>query len=232
MKKIYSLSIALVLAGTGSLLANQVTFTGGGGYGPYQTGSGGEFTLRPDQQLSWVLDFYSPLARDVGGLQGTFQSFCVQKTEHIWPNATYDAVINNQTRFEDVPLTQGAAWVYWQFATGNLAGYDYATRSTAGALQDTIWWLMGNGGVQPINIFSTAVLSQFGSSGAFTPNNELYPVRILNLWEAGHIEQAGYQRQDQLVLDPPVPDAGTTLSLLAIGVGGLAFASRRARGLA
>ena len=85
MKTACVLSILMTLAGTGALLANEVTFTGGGGYGPYQTGEGGELPLQPDQQLSWVLGYYSPLASDIGGLPGTFQTLSSRKPNTSGP---------------------------------------------------------------------------------------------------------------------------------------------------
>jgi hypothetical protein len=217
-----NLKVGLLLAAltvTSHLQANTVTFTGKSGYGFYQMGQGGEFTVRPDAELSWVLDFYTAEAKGLNGLAGTFQTFCIEKSEHVWPNATYTAVINDHTMFSGHVLTKGAAWVYAQFATGSLTGYDYANRTTGGALQNTIWWLMGQEGTQPINAFSTAVLAALGSD-TFKPNNDYYPVRVLNLWEIGHVGEQGYNRQDQLVMDPPrsVPDGGLSAGLLGFSL--------------
>jgi len=124
----------VALGGVMNAQADSVTFVGGGGYGPYQMGHGGEFTVRPDAGLSWVLDFYSSSAKNLGGLPGTFQTFCVEKEELVWPNATYTAVINDHTESTYIPLTKGAAWVYSQFAAGTLTGYDYTGRTTGEAL--------------------------------------------------------------------------------------------------
>ena len=65
----------------------------------------------------------------------------------------------------------------------------------------------------------TAVIDEFGLTGAFAPNADLYPVKVLNLWEPGDIEQSGYQRQDQLVLDPPASTPEQRRHLRAVEYG-------------
>ena len=91
----------------------------------------------------------------------SFQTFCIERTEYhqhryivqcldqhprrggwsVWPEST-------PPPFGD-PVSQGTGWLYSQFATGTLAGYNYdagrsgAAGSSADLLQQTIWWLEG-----------------------------------------------------------------------------------------
>jgi hypothetical protein len=224
--------LSIVLLG-GAMLAPttwamMVTTVGGSGYGPYQRGEGGEFTLRVSSDLTWVLDNYSSKARNVQGLANTFQTFCVEKSEYIYPNSTYQVEISDATRYTGKSLTLGAAWLYYEFATGGLAGYDYSsTRSTALALQNAIWWLMGSQSQPANNLFVTETMAEFGTTAeALKANNGTYGVSVLNMWASGGLDRQGYQRQDQLVLTH-VPDSGTTAGLLGLGCGGIALLVRR-----
>lgn len=223
--------MALMAVAT-TLLANQVTIVGTpSGYGPYQTGSGGEFTFQPDAQMSWILNmgYVNGVTANLqnvfnqAGQQvfGTFQTFCVEEGEYIYPWATYDAAYSQASVYTGKPLTLGAAWLYHQFQIGQLQGYDYANRTTALALQQAIWWFMGFG-PNPGNAF----VGLGNVAGGLNANNGQIPVAVLNLWAAGHMGDRAYARQDMLIC---VPDGGLTLTLLGMGVGSLAMISRRIR---
>lgn len=209
--------VVLMFASAHCLMANQITFVGGSGSGAHQIGQGGAFTVLPDQPLSWVLNYYSPLAMNVGGTIGTFQTFCVEKNELMHPNATYSVVINSQTELSGVPLSQGAAWLYYQFATGNLAPYDYPNGTKAADLQNSFWWLMGQTAYVD-NVFSQLVVNTLGAPGALAASDGTFPVEVMNLWVPGHEGDGRYAAQDQLVLTGfSVPDPSSTFLLLALG---------------
>lgn len=162
-----------------SLTANQVATVGG--YGPYQAGSGGEFTLKligggplGTTTGAWtgtqwtgtgagsVFDLYSPLTRNKDTAAGdinNFETFCVEGAEFIYANTTFDVTIGQTTIFSGTTLTQGAAWLYGRFATGVLSGYNYTgttaqRKASASLLQNTIWALMGQEGMTQFNTAS------------------------------------------------------------------------------
>jgi len=133
-----------------------------GGYGPYQAGQGGEFTLDPGVGLEWVLSGYNSAkqtrnAGTTGSAAGTgddtFQTFCMEKSEYIYANTTFDVTISNAatlggTTNSSDPLSIGTAYLYYNFAKGLLAPYNYngteaQREASAAALQNTIWWLEG-----------------------------------------------------------------------------------------
>ena len=74
--------------------------------------------------------------------------------EHFTPGSTYyygisqGAINGGISGGNPDPISRGTAWLYLQFATGNLANlanYDYSAgaggNASAAALQATIWWL-------------------------------------------------------------------------------------------
>jgi hypothetical protein len=221
-------------------IANTITTVGNGGtyggYGPWQTGQGGEFTFVPDGQLSSVLNGYASVAENqVPGYQ-SFQTFCVEDTEYISAGVPYNVNFNTKSVYGNVTLNKGTAWLYEQFAKGKLAGYDYANLTadgrggsahptgSAAALQTEIWFLMGqaDGGTgNPYydNLVHTAATA--GGWNVMDPNAGQFHVAVLNLW-SGPVGTGA--AQDQLVL---VPDGGLTVMLLGMGLSGVGFLARR-----
>jgi len=208
----------------------------------YYSGVGGEFSaVSPDSILNPASLGYSPLATASGG----FQTFCVEFTEEFSPGTTYQYGISSAaisgggaaggahlvgSTWMD-PVSIGTAWLYRQFATGVLSGYNYgAGRGTsAGALQDAVWYLEGE---QPTvgtgSFFVNLAETTLGMSlaGIEADANGLYGVSILNLGDiSGNPE---FPNQDQLVLTPgyqattgDVADGGTTIAMLGGALLGL-----------
>jgi hypothetical protein len=237
--------------------AYTLTFTGNNttdqgylyGYGPYQTGSGGEFTLAPDAGLSWLLNNYDSKALVVNG---ALQSFCLEEKEYAYAGSTNSVLLRNAAikggQSNSDPLSIGTAWLYYQFSKGVLANYNYdidesspaarlasqrARHESASALQNTIWWLEGELTNMPSNTFTTQVLAVFGNSGAaMADNNGSYHVMVATMWVPGHegdIETKNldgtlmYARQDMLAT-VPVPPA---VYLLGAGLLGVVFIRKR-----
>jgi hypothetical protein len=251
MKRVLLGVLLAVLGASYSAFAITVTLEGnnsvaGGynGYGPYQTGVGGEFTFRIDAADAGLLSGYSTAASSqtenfVSG--PSFQTFCVEGPEYIYPNATYTVQLNHITQYGNVPLTRGAAWLYSQFAQGILGGYNYTgnREATAGLLQNAIWAFMGQEGqvMDLTNPFEAAAAAAIGQAAldSVAAVGE-YGVYVLNLWDTTTNPGRTNPAQDQLIYAPQVnpnsvgvPDGGTTAMLLGIAFAGTAFVSRKIR---
>ncbi len=204
---------------------------------PYSYLPGGEFTLTPvTGGLQSVLSNYASTTKDING--GTnFETFCVETqvdfTPSSWGGGTLYAAISNYaiggniTNGSNNPLTLGAAWLYYEFATGQLQGFDYTgsnRQTTSGELQEAIWILMGQNHDLPLfdsnNIFLAEAFIQLGTSETQASNGG-YGVYVLNLYNAN-----GSLAQNQLVLTPEP----TTILLLGLGLVGLAGIRRKFKG--
>ena len=227
---------------TVTLEGNNSVAGGYNGYGPYQTGVGGEFTFRMSAADAGLLSGYStaPGSQTANFVSGcSFQTFCVEGPEYIYANATYTAQLNHITQYGNVALTRGAAWLYSQFAQGCLAGYNYTgdRHATARLLQNAIWAFMGQEGLNfdltnPFEAAAAAAIGQGSVENAAAVGE--FGVYVLNLWD----DSSGRRNpaQDQLIYAPNVnanltgvPDGGTTAMLLGLGFSAVAVISRRVR---
>lgn len=231
------LAVLVGMALVPAAVANQVQVGySGSGYGMYQTGLGGEFTLNP--LTGWLdLSGYVAETKDIG-VAGTFQTFCVEGGEYIYPYPTkYDAVISRNAIQGGVgptgdAISVGTGWLYSQFATMNWdagLGYNYSTGRSGSAdlLQRAIWWLEGEEGIayNASNPYMAALVVKFGSKdNAKADGGWNYGVYALNLKNP----TTGALAQDQLVYTH-VPDGGLTLMLLGLGLGGVGMVSRKLR---
>lgn len=213
--------------------ADQVTVAPN--FGPWQTGSGGEFTMTPDLGLKAKLGAYSPFTMNQGGFLGSFQTFCMERNEYIIPNMLYDVTITNITIFSGDKLSAGVAYLYEKFALGQL-NYNYADspvggRTTVGfadalLLQNAMWYLMGNQysgqAGNPFVLAADAALG--GSANSFLPDNGAHHVSILNLWAPGQPHDPQHAFQDVLIYTGvPEPSVFALISVAGL----LAFRRRK-----
>jgi len=247
MTKLNSMGLAGMILAAGAVSPSVTAQTVDLYHGPYSYGAGGEFTAVTSQNLyngdyapSALVTVTDPYNHQQ--VQG-FETFCVQAqvdfTPYNWGNPApynYSTSLSSIGAPDSFALSEGTAWLYSQFATGQLQGYDYTdagTRTTdAGLLQSAIWALQGNQSYSGFpsgaagNPFYNEALSALGAGviNEAATSSDNFGVEILNLSSGGN------PAQNQLVytVDPPaprdlpVPDPGATLWLLALSLASLA----------
>ena len=217
---------SLALAGTASAGLIDLNDTPNRTAWPQPGSSGGEFAALTSD------DFVGNYALVATYNSGTrFATFCLELNENISFSSPYSYVVNTAAVAGGIAggnpdtLSLGAAYLYNLFATGSLTGYDYAGASRpahAGLLQEAFWVLENELGVASgANIFLTLAESVFGgligARANYDPTQSR--VRVLNLFASD-----GSYQQDVLAL---VPDGGMTVSLLGLGIMGIAALRRR-----
>ena len=214
MKQLILSCVAAGLMSASSAFAiSTVTFTDG----PGSTG-GGEFNATTSDN-------------------GNFVTFCLQYNEHISLGGQFYYEISTTTKpGTPDPISKATAWLYNEFLNGTLTGYSHTT-TEANRLQKAIWWLedeaTGAGQIaanQEANNYVIAALNATGANGKTEAANGAYGVYVMNVWSSYDSPNGTYSgaKQDQLIRIP-VPDGGTTLALLGMSMGFVAYASRRIR---
>jgi hypothetical protein len=213
MRKIRGLLAAaavtvIVLTGAEAIAVPTVTFLNTGG-----TTGGGAFNVQTSAD-------------------GNFLTFCLEYAEHISLGTTYYYGVSQSAKYNGAapitgtmdPISQATAWLFLQFATGNLAGYNQSSQHQDD-LQRAFWYLEGEtGGVY--NSYVNLSISHFANlSEAMSDNNGTFNVGVMNVWSNANMTGPA---QDQLILLPSrVPDGGATVGLLGLSLVVTACFARR-----
>lgn len=233
-----SLRAFLVVAGAGLCMSSALADFSGTPEAVYMTrvggyfkGNGGEFTMDSSSSaLSGIVN----TATHSGINNHSWQSFCVERNEHVNPPHTYYCDVNTFSTGGGVSGQDGSdgfnggasdsldsrtAYLYYNFRKGSLdTMYDYSPGSGRGddalALQQAIWYIEGEVtsiSGKAVDFYNEAVeATEIGSlyGGGLTDGVAkwvgLGNVRIINMW--GDVARTQYQ-QDQLALIVPVPGA-------------------------
>lgn len=215
-----------------TLQLNTNPFSNGNGLG------GGEFTA---VAVSGSIDksAYSSLAL----YQGNIEVFCLEYNEHFSPGGVYDYTINSNAFGGDVaggggdPISLGTAWLYQQFATGNLLNFAYdqnnvtARKNSSSLLQLAFWYLedetqfiSGYGSYDPTsNDFLNQAATRFGGlASAKNDANGAFGTAVLNITSGN-----GANLHQSQVFLTNVPDSATTLALVGLALVGLVAVRRK-----
>jgi hypothetical protein len=161
-----------------------------------------------------------------------FRTFCLEKNEFI----DFDAA---GFRVDDIstsavgggigggnpdPISASTAWLYYKFATGALAGYNYGTDASANELQDAIWHLEQEItlGSPNSNQFINAANSASSAELAFAVTR----TRVLNISWATARGDFGQGQAAQSMLYV-IPEPGSFLVWGVLGLAGVGLTNRR-----
>jgi hypothetical protein len=209
--------------------------------GSYSYDVGGEFTAVTSSSFLGNGYVAGETEETANGATG-FQTFCIETTVDFNPGHSYYYSLSSNDSNGNA-LSLGAAYLYYEFATGNLTGYNYLNNNIsmsnpsrlndAGLLQAAIWWFQGNqtysgyygsSGHPSISsdpYYTLAVNALGGYNNAISANNGFYSVDVLQMWANSNDTGAA---QNQLVL---VPDGGVTAMLLGSALAGLGMLRRK-----
>ena len=203
MKKV-TLAILIAVLMSGPVVAN-MTVTIANSYGS----SGGEFRATPIDGWSFAPESLDPT-------DGVFETFCVEKNEYLAFGTPYYVKISTAADAGGVgggnpdPLGAATAYIYKQFITGNLTGYDYADTgvgrvASANALQHVIWVLEEE---QSVFWTSGTLMDTFYADACQNAGQGIGTVRIMNMYANADMT---VKKQDLLVSVPAVPAPGALL---------------------
>ena len=191
-------------------------------YDSYGTTGGGEVIAKPsDLGLTAI---------SLGEADG-FETFCIEKNEYFRPGSTYYVQISEAAcrggyggqdppGSNQDPLDPMTAYLYHQFVTRSLTGYDYddiglGRVASADALQHVIWYLEDE---ESMSWTDGSLADQFYTDAQQAVNSGAWAgignVRVMNVYGYDWYGQIRF-RQDQLIAIVPAPGA---ILLCGLGV--------------
>jgi len=212
--------------------------------GAYSTSSN-TTTVANLEKLGYVANTITAASTTYGNTEAGFDTFCLQENVSFHAGTQYYYSLSNTL---PPALTVGAAWLYYEFATGSLSSFAYTGGSAAtdaAELQDAIWYLQGetpynqyygNGTIttDPYLILAEDKFSDSLTDARAADSLGGWGVEVMNLNTQSN--GLGTAIQDQLILTgttptnsggTPVPDGGATLCFLGSAFAGLAFIRRK-----
>jgi len=237
MKRLIYIAVVCTFVAGPVMAEPQVQIQGYAGYRSASPWPGGEFTVvlgngwGSPNPTQYYVDSPGAGTRNVQGTTNTFQTFCVERDETFQWSIPYEVTISDAAIFDGSPptgsdpISKATAYLYRQFATGKLTGYDYDLTGDradkAEDLQKAIWTLeddLNNGEIA--GWIRDALAAEFSEETHWKEDaNGAYGVKVMNLWDVGFAGVEGHQRQDMLVLVPT--PAAVLLALLGLGSAGM-----------
>lgn len=236
LSRTFALAAGLLLAGPiASAATLQLNST-------VHSNTGGVFAVTQTGDLDVSHYHSSALYAATSGDKGIgFGSFCLEYNEPFDPGDIFDYTIasyanaggvGGQTSPGQDPISIGTAWLYMQFATGNLgavassAGKSFSYSSTLDLrnLQRAFWFLEDEGQGSLTNNYVQLVIGNFATLDVAKEHaNGAYGVAVLNITKDSDL------RQSQLYfggVPQQVPDEATT-GLLLLGAFAVLASARR-----
>ncbi|HEY3754537.1 MAG TPA: hypothetical protein VGL42_00145 [Opitutaceae bacterium] len=202
-----------------------------GGLNPWQSQGGGEFTAFSSAGIPQ--GYASDATLSLSGMTG-FETFCILPGVDLGWMTPYSYSIDPDiwvptsgdlaAGANDEALSQGTAWLYAQFATGQLSGYDYADSdksnsrlNDASALQQALWYFQGETYLPSDPTFVNLALARFGSTSAAmaAENPGEFGTDVINIYTTNADGRPDVLQQAQLVY---APDLASTALLLGGGL--------------
>lgn len=153
----------------------------------------------------------------------SFNTFCLEKNEYINIGSTYNYNVDTKTdggiSGPNDEISIGTAWLYNNFSNKTLPGY-VSTYSQQVELQNVIWWLENETSTITLNENKWIQMLQTSLNEDIRNNaNGRLGVCVWNL-----VDTQNRHYQSQLAMSSvQVPDGGSTLCLMSMGMFGLLF---------
>jgi hypothetical protein len=145
---------------------------------------------------------------------GTFETFCLETGEGTTMDKVFEYTISTDIMFNGNgtinPLDEETAFLYTEFRDGNipdlLGDPGISDEDLADAMQLAIWFLEESRPTDNDDALTLVDIAQDAVDGGSWDGLGL--VRVMNVWERGHVGEEEFARQDVLVLIPAPPVAG------------------------